>query len=145
MSSVAVLTQESFNEHRSGLLPEQSGGEYLGFLSCVWCVKCNHNHKWTHLFSFCVQLLGQEPVLERMRKPFPPTRMPSHLCLRRRPHLRGPRKLPTPGHPRSVLSSLLLSPRYNVFKVTTTCELKEKVTELSLSVCDGFLPVGVVG
>uniref|UniRef100_A0A8D3C7X4 Vigilin n=1 Tax=Scophthalmus maximus TaxID=52904 RepID=A0A8D3C7X4_SCOMX len=25
MSSVAVLTQESFNEHRSGLLPEQSG------------------------------------------------------------------------------------------------------------------------
>uniref|UniRef100_A0A8D3C4S3 Vigilin n=1 Tax=Scophthalmus maximus TaxID=52904 RepID=A0A8D3C4S3_SCOMX len=26
MSSVAVLTQESFNEHRSGLLPEQSGG-----------------------------------------------------------------------------------------------------------------------
>uniref|UniRef100_A0A671VR50 Vigilin n=1 Tax=Sparus aurata TaxID=8175 RepID=A0A671VR50_SPAAU len=29
MSSVAVLTQESFNEHRSGLLPEQKGGEYL--------------------------------------------------------------------------------------------------------------------
>lgn len=29
MSSVAVLTQESFNEHRSGLLPEQSGGEYF--------------------------------------------------------------------------------------------------------------------
>lgn len=29
MSSVAVLTQESFNEHRSGLMPEQSGGEYL--------------------------------------------------------------------------------------------------------------------
>ncbi|KAG7514309.1 vigilin isoform X1 [Solea senegalensis] len=27
MSSVAVLTQESFNEHRSGLLPEQKGGE----------------------------------------------------------------------------------------------------------------------
>ncbi|XP_017553433.1 high density lipoprotein binding protein a isoform X1 [Pygocentrus nattereri] len=27
MSSVAVLTQESFNEHRSGLLPEQVGGE----------------------------------------------------------------------------------------------------------------------
>ncbi|KAM4547828.1 high density lipoprotein binding protein a isoform 2-T2 [Odontesthes bonariensis] len=26
MSSVAVLTQESFNEHRSGLMPEQSGG-----------------------------------------------------------------------------------------------------------------------
>ncbi|KAM9849306.1 high density lipoprotein binding protein a isoform 2-T2 [Aulostomus maculatus] len=26
MSSVAVLTQESFNEHRIGLLPEQSGG-----------------------------------------------------------------------------------------------------------------------
>uniref|UniRef100_A0AAR2LA34 Vigilin n=1 Tax=Pygocentrus nattereri TaxID=42514 RepID=A0AAR2LA34_PYGNA len=26
MSSVAVLTQESFNEHRSGLLPEQVGG-----------------------------------------------------------------------------------------------------------------------
>ncbi|XP_072246236.1 high density lipoprotein binding protein a isoform X3 [Leuresthes tenuis] len=26
MSSVAVLTQESFNEHRSGLLPEQGGG-----------------------------------------------------------------------------------------------------------------------
>uniref|UniRef100_A0A671VNX7 Vigilin n=1 Tax=Sparus aurata TaxID=8175 RepID=A0A671VNX7_SPAAU len=26
MSSVAVLTQESFNEHRSGLLPEQKGG-----------------------------------------------------------------------------------------------------------------------
>uniref|UniRef100_A0A8P4GMN8 Vigilin n=1 Tax=Dicentrarchus labrax TaxID=13489 RepID=A0A8P4GMN8_DICLA len=26
MSSVAVLTQESFNEHRSGLLPEQAGG-----------------------------------------------------------------------------------------------------------------------
>lgn len=31
MSSVAVLTQESFNEHRSGLLPEQKGGEYLDF------------------------------------------------------------------------------------------------------------------
>lgn len=29
MSSVAVLTQESFIEHRSGLLPEQSGGECL--------------------------------------------------------------------------------------------------------------------
>lgn len=27
MSSVAVLTQESFNEHRSVLLPEKSGGE----------------------------------------------------------------------------------------------------------------------
>lgn len=27
MSSVAVLTQERFNEHRSGLLPEKSGGE----------------------------------------------------------------------------------------------------------------------
>uniref|UniRef100_A0A4W4EE35 Vigilin n=1 Tax=Electrophorus electricus TaxID=8005 RepID=A0A4W4EE35_ELEEL len=27
MSSVAVLTQESFNEHRSGLLPEQVGGD----------------------------------------------------------------------------------------------------------------------
>ncbi|XP_008305571.1 high density lipoprotein binding protein a [Cynoglossus semilaevis] len=30
MSSVAVLTQESFNEHRSGLLPEQSGGPNAG-------------------------------------------------------------------------------------------------------------------
>uniref|UniRef100_A0A672JEZ2 Vigilin n=1 Tax=Salarias fasciatus TaxID=181472 RepID=A0A672JEZ2_SALFA len=30
MSSVAVLTQESFNEHRSGLLPEQSGGPSAG-------------------------------------------------------------------------------------------------------------------
>ncbi|XP_038572667.1 high density lipoprotein binding protein a isoform X3 [Micropterus salmoides] len=30
MSSVAVLTQESFNEHRSGLLPEQSGGTSAG-------------------------------------------------------------------------------------------------------------------
>lgn len=29
MSSVAVLTQETFNAHRSGLLPEQGGGEYL--------------------------------------------------------------------------------------------------------------------
>lgn len=27
MSSVAVLTQERFNEHRSGLQPEKSGGE----------------------------------------------------------------------------------------------------------------------
>lgn len=27
MSSVAVLTQERFNEHRSGLLPEQGGGK----------------------------------------------------------------------------------------------------------------------
>uniref|UniRef100_A0A665W5G2 Vigilin n=1 Tax=Echeneis naucrates TaxID=173247 RepID=A0A665W5G2_ECHNA len=30
MSSVAVLTQESFNEHRSGLLPEQSRGPSAG-------------------------------------------------------------------------------------------------------------------
>uniref|UniRef100_A0A8C7ZDS2 Vigilin n=1 Tax=Oryzias sinensis TaxID=183150 RepID=A0A8C7ZDS2_9TELE len=30
MSSVAVLTQESFNEHRSGLLPEQSGAAVAG-------------------------------------------------------------------------------------------------------------------
>ncbi|XP_049443945.1 high density lipoprotein binding protein a [Epinephelus fuscoguttatus] len=30
MSSVAVLTQESFNEHRSGLLPEQSGAAGAG-------------------------------------------------------------------------------------------------------------------
>ncbi|KAM6921829.1 LOW QUALITY PROTEIN: high density lipoprotein binding protein a [Xenentodon cancila] len=30
MSSVAVLTQESFNEHRSGLLTEQSGGPNAG-------------------------------------------------------------------------------------------------------------------
>uniref|UniRef100_A0A3B3TUN7 Vigilin n=1 Tax=Poecilia latipinna TaxID=48699 RepID=A0A3B3TUN7_9TELE len=30
MSSVAVLTQESFIEHRSGLLPEQSGGPSAG-------------------------------------------------------------------------------------------------------------------
>uniref|UniRef100_A0A668AYY7 Vigilin n=1 Tax=Myripristis murdjan TaxID=586833 RepID=A0A668AYY7_9TELE len=30
MSSVAVLTQESFNEHRSGLLPEQSGAVVAG-------------------------------------------------------------------------------------------------------------------
>ncbi|KAG5851171.1 high density lipoprotein binding protein a [Anguilla anguilla] len=30
MSSVAVLTQESFNEHRSGLLPEQAGAASAG-------------------------------------------------------------------------------------------------------------------
>ncbi|XP_036970727.1 high density lipoprotein binding protein a isoform X2 [Acanthopagrus latus] len=30
MSSVAVLTQESFNEHRSGLLPEQKGAAVAG-------------------------------------------------------------------------------------------------------------------
>uniref|UniRef100_A0AAQ4P645 Vigilin n=1 Tax=Gasterosteus aculeatus aculeatus TaxID=481459 RepID=A0AAQ4P645_GASAC len=30
MSSVAVLTQESFNEHRSGLRPEKGGGESAG-------------------------------------------------------------------------------------------------------------------
>lgn len=29
MSSVAVLTQESFNEHRSGLVAEQAGGEFV--------------------------------------------------------------------------------------------------------------------
>ncbi|CAF90549.1 unnamed protein product, partial [Tetraodon nigroviridis] len=30
MSSVAVLTQEIFNEHRSGLLPEQSNAAVAG-------------------------------------------------------------------------------------------------------------------
>ncbi|KAK2907479.1 high density lipoprotein binding protein a isoform X1 [Channa argus] len=35
MSSVAVLTQESFNEHRSGLLPEQSGAAVAGTSATV--------------------------------------------------------------------------------------------------------------
>ncbi|XP_072540165.1 high density lipoprotein binding protein a [Salminus brasiliensis] len=35
MSSVAVLTQESFNEHRSGLLPEQVGAAVAGSTDAV--------------------------------------------------------------------------------------------------------------
>lgn len=40
MSSVAVLTQESFNEHRSGLLPEQVKGKWWFW---PFCDVCNHS------------------------------------------------------------------------------------------------------
>lgn len=36
MSSVAVLTQEIFNEHRSGLLPEQGNSGYLERCVLLW-------------------------------------------------------------------------------------------------------------
>lgn len=70
------------------------------------------------LFHQPVQLLGRDPLPERRTTPFLPTRMPSHLCLRRRCHPRGPRNPPTPGT-RSVLSSLLSSPRYNSLMART--------------------------
>lgn len=100
MSSVAVLTQEIFNEHRSGLLPEQS--------KCV-CV-CVHFFD-SIVFIFLMQLLWQEPLLGKRKMPFRLTRTPFHLCLRRQPHRREPRKLPMLGHLRFVPSSLLSSPR----------------------------------
>lgn len=65
---------------------------------------------------FPIQLLWQEPVLGKRKMPFPPTRRPSRLCLRRQPHWKGPRKPPMPGHQRFVLSSLLSLPRYAIFR-----------------------------
>lgn len=117
MSSVAVLTQEIFNEHRSGLLPEQSNGGYLSLKVVLYlCHVITAIRHFDLVLVFLIQLLWQEPVLGKRKTPFPPTRRPSRLCLRRQPHRKGPRKLPTPGHLRFVPSSLLLLPRYAIFR-----------------------------
>lgn len=88
MSSVAVLTQESFNEHRNGLLPEQAGGkcEYKFVLDC----QKQHNftfykrpYFYLNLTFVYVQLPGQDPVLVKRKMPFLPTRKPFPLSLRR--------------------------------------------------------------
>lgn len=108
MSSVAVLTQEIFNEHRSGLLPEQSSGGYLTVLKVVLYIYICHvitaiRHFDSLVLVFLIQLLWQEPAPGKRKMLFPPTRRPSRLCLRRQPHQKGPRKPPMPGHLRFVL------------------------------------------
>lgn len=69
MSSVAVLTQERFNEHRSGLLPEQGGGKnqnqsaqtsWIVELSkaCITCFVSDMT--WSLYLN--LKLLWQDPV-----------------------------------------------------------------------------------
>lgn len=76
MSSVAVLTQEIFNEHRSGLLPEQSNGCYLDIILYLY----THAHTfWFNSFYFlnAAAMAGtsageEEDALPTYKEAFPP-------------------------------------------------------------------------
>lgn len=61
MSSVAVLTQERFNEHRSGLQPEKSGGESSQVSVALQHNKCQ--------FTRLLIVVGFKFLLNRHRPP----------------------------------------------------------------------------